>query len=78
MEIPPGRLQKIKQMDRRQLEIFCKSLYEQGQESVKSKSLNVEEIREVISKVKGIGEKRTNEIIAALEGRANGTEVEHD
>lgn len=69
---------KIKQMDRRQLEIFCKSLYEQGQESVKSQSLNVEEIREVISKVKGIGEKRTNEIIAALEGRANGTEVEHD
>ncbi len=63
---------KIKQMDRQQMERFCRSLYEQGQESAKEKGLTMDEIREVVKGVKGIGEKRASEIIAALEAKIHG------
>lgn len=49
------------------MERFCRSLYEQGQESAKEKGLTMDEIRETVKSVKGIGEKRANEIVAALE-----------
>lgn len=63
---------KIKQMDRQQMERFCRSLYEQGQESAKEKGLTMDEIQEAVKGVKGIGEKRASEIITALEAKIHG------
>lgn len=63
---------KIKQMDRQQMERFCRNLYEQGQESAKEKGLTMDEIREAVKGVKGIGEKRASEIITALEAKIHG------
>ena len=63
---------KIKKMDRQQMERFCRSLYEQGQESAKEKGLTMDEIQEAVKGVKGIGEKRASEIITALEAKIHG------
>lgn len=63
---------KIKQMDRQQMERFCRNLYEQGQESAKEKGLTMDEIREAVKGVKGIGEKRASEIITVLEAKIHG------
>lgn len=65
-------IKKIKQMDRQQMERFCRNFYEQGQESAKEKGLTMDEIREAVKGVKGIGEKRASEIITALEAKIHG------
>lgn len=57
----------VKKMDRQQFNSFCKNLYDQGRESVKRESLTSKEIKETLLTVKGIGEKRAEEIIEKLE-----------
>jgi ERCC4-type nuclease len=61
----------VKKMDRQQFNNFCKNLYDQGRESVKRKSLTSKEIKEVLLSVKGIGEKRAEEIVKKLEAKVN-------
>lgn len=59
---------EIKVMDRNQMESFLRSLYDQGveegQQSVKG--VDLEEIIDMIRTVKGIGEKRLQEIVSRV------------
>ena len=66
--------ERVKKMDRHQFEMFCKDLYDQGQQSVLSArpTLELDDVRIVLSEVKGIGKKRADQIIEALEVRMNG------
>lgn len=57
----------VKKMDRQQFENFCRSLYEQGQQSALESGISREQIREAILSVKGIGQKRVEEIMQAIE-----------
>lgn len=57
----------VKKMDRQQFEVFCRSLYEEGQKSALETGLSREQIREALLSVKGIGQKRVEEIMQAIE-----------
>lgn len=56
----------VKKMDRQQFERFCRSLYEQGQQSVTQRTINLEEVKAAILEIKGVGEKRADQIIEIL------------
>ena len=60
---------KVKKMDRQQFESFCRCLYEEGQQDgINSvKGVDIEEVREAVQSVKGIGEKKTEAIMQAIE-----------
>lgn len=57
----------VKKMDRQQFEAFCKSLYDQGVEAAREGGLTIDDIRKAVLSVKGIGQKRAEEIIKELE-----------
>lgn len=61
----------VKRMDRQQFEQFCKALYEEGQQSVLEvrNSIDFDDVRAVLVEVKGIGQKRADQIMLALEKR---------
>ena len=63
----------VKRMNINQFEKFCESLYRQGVEAGKASctetSISVDEIKGLLLDVKGIGEKRADEITAAFERR---------
>lgn len=61
--------EKVKKMDHGQMKSFYESMYMRGFEAGKeaARGLTVLEIREVLLQVKGIGEKKADVIIAALE-----------
>lgn len=58
----------VKKMDRQHFERFCKSLYDQGRDEALKDSIGMKEIKEVLLQVKGIGQKKADMIIEALEG----------
>lgn len=64
----------VKKMDRQQFEAFCKTLYEEGQQSVLEvrNSIDFDDVRAVLMEVKGIGQKRADQIMLALEKRMEG------
>lgn len=66
----------VKRMDRQQFNRFCENLYNQGKEAVKRESLTSEEIRSVLLAVKGIGEKRADEIVKKLEDKVKEKECQ--
>lgn len=66
----------VKKMDRQQFNRFCESLYNQGKDAVKRESLTSEEIRSVLLTVKGIGEKRADEIVKKLEEKVKEKECQ--
>lgn len=66
----------VKKMDRQQFNRFCENLYNQGKEAVKRESLTSEEIRSVLLTVKGIGEKRADEIARKLEEKVKEKECQ--
>lgn len=66
----------VKRMDRQQFNRFCENLYNQGKEAVKRESLTSEEIRSVLLTVKGIGEKRADEIVKKLEEKVKEKECQ--
>lgn len=59
----------VKKMDRQQFERFCRALYEEGQQSVEkvTKGIDLQDVKEAVLSVKGIGQKRAEEILEALE-----------
>jgi len=63
----------IKKMDHSQMSAFCENLYKNGYVDGKkaAEGLTVDEVKEVLASVKGIGEKRVEIIIQALEERMN-------
>lgn len=58
----------VKKMDHRQMSSFCENLYKRGYEAGKKDSteLSDEEIMQAILQIKGIGEKKANDILHAL------------
>lgn len=62
---------KVKKMDRQQFEAFCRALFEEGQKSVEQSQsgIDISEVRAVLLEVKGIGEKRADQIIEKLTER---------
>ena len=55
-------------MDHGQMSSFCKDIYIKGYEAGKKEAegLSESEVLQVILQVKGIGEKKANDIVAAL------------
>ena len=62
------KYQSIRKMDHGQMSAFCETLYKEGFENGKkaAEGLTVDEVREAILNVKGIGEKKAADIIAAI------------
>ncbi len=58
----------IRKMDHGQMSAFCENLYKRGYEAGKQEAsgLSDEEITQAILQVKGIGEKKANDILQAL------------
>ncbi len=58
----------IKRMDHGQMNEFCERMYSKGYEEGKkdAEGLTVDEMRSVILRIKGIGEKRAADIVTAL------------
>jgi 3-methyladenine DNA glycosylase/8-oxoguanine DNA glycosylase len=58
----------IRKMDHGQMDAFCKSLYKSGYELGKKEAegLSESEIRAAILSVKGIGEKKADDIMQAI------------
>lgn len=59
---------EIKKFDRQQMEEFCKNLYMEGYKDGKEDipGIDLEKVVEAISQVKGIGEKRLQNIIDSV------------
>ncbi len=58
----------VKKMDHGQMSAFCEGLYKRGYEARKQENpgLSDEEVMQAILQVKGIGEKKANDILQAL------------
>lgn len=73
-EITRETYKNVKKYDRQQFTAFCTNLYgygyEDGRESVPG--IDVAEIMEAVSKVKGIGSKKMDDIKAAIESMLSG------
>lgn len=65
--------QLIRKMDHCQMTLWAESIYKSGYKDGQkaAEGLTAPEIREVLLTVKGLGEKRVNAIIAALETAMN-------
>ena len=59
----------VKKMDHGQMSDFCRDIYKRGYEAGKKETegLSEEEIRKAVLGVKGIGEKKAEDIVQALE-----------
>lgn len=62
---------KVKKMDRQQFENFCRCLYEEGQQDgINSvKGVDIEEVREAVQSVRGVGKGKAELIVNAIEAR---------
>lgn len=62
---------KVKKMDRDEMENFLLKIYEEGQQSIlKTRNeIDFEDVRITLMEIKGIGQKRTDQIMMALEER---------
>ncbi len=58
---------KIKAMDRETMDNFIQNIYQTGKDDVHTTEVDFDKLREDISKIKGIGESRLNEIMAVIE-----------
>ncbi len=70
----------VKKMDHSQMSDFLKSVYMNGRaDGVEAtEGLNLEEIKQVILGLKGIGEKRATMILDAIDARLNEKHVEKE
>lgn len=58
---------KIKSMDREAMDNFIQNIYQTEKNDVHAAEVDFDKLREDISKIKGIGESRLNEIMAVIE-----------
>jgi hypothetical protein len=67
---------RIRKMDHCQMTLYVESIYKSGYADGKkdAEGLTANEIREVLLQVKGIGEKRVDIIVSALEAAMNNKE----
>lgn len=57
----------IKKMDKAQMQAFLQDICQSAKEEAGGTALNLEGLRTELSKVKGVGETRLNEIMAVIE-----------
>ena len=57
----------IKKMDREQMETFFRNIYDMGRNSNQEAVVDFSELRERLSKIKGIGEKRLDLVMETVE-----------
>ena len=57
----------IKKMDREQMETFFRNIYDMGKNSNQETVVDFSELRERLSKIKGIGEKRLEIVMDTVE-----------
>lgn len=69
---------RVKKMDHRQMEEFCRNLYmsgyEDGRESVPG--IDIKQVKEAIAGTKGIGESRLRSIMNSIEEKFGGSHDE--
>ena len=58
---------KVKSMNREEMNRFVREIYSDAVQSSDSHYLDYDKLREDISKVKGVGESRLNEIMAIID-----------
>ena len=58
---------QIKAKNRSEMEIFVKKVYNMGLEAAKTQSIDYDSLRTELSKIKGVGESRLNEIMTVIE-----------
>ena len=60
---------KIKSMDRETMNHFVQNVYQQGCKAAESHSIDYYKLRADLSRIKGIGESRLNEIMSVIDKR---------
>lgn len=68
------KYQQIRKMDHGQMSLFVENVYKEGFKDGKeaAEGLTIDEVREVLLSVKGIGEKKAADIVAVLTERMEG------
>lgn len=74
IELNRKTYKNVKRMDHAQMNTFCEGIYMKGYEEGKNESagLSESEILQAVLCVKGIGEKKANDIVAALTQKQHG------
>ncbi|MCM1102000.1 MAG: hypothetical protein NC398_11520 [Acetatifactor muris] len=67
-ELNRKEYKEVKKMDHGQMSDFCNRIYQRGHEAGKKESagLSEAELRKAVLRVKGIGEKKAEDIVQAL------------
>ena len=63
---------QLKSFDKEKMQAVLTNIYLEGVNSVETSNVDLDELRSVIGGVKGIGEKRLDEIMAAIGEYLNG------
>ena len=63
---------QFKSFDKEKMQAVLTNIYLEGVHSVETSNVDLDELRSVIGSVKGIGEKRLDEIMAAIGEYLNG------
>ncbi len=58
---------KIKSMTREEMQIFLTNYYQNAVEDAERTTVNLENLRSALSEIKGVGEKRLDEIMGVIE-----------
>ena len=70
-ELPRSLYKELKAMNREQMHNVLTDIYKQGAESVKTASVDLDELRKAIGSINGIGEKRLDEIMTIIKNAIN-------
>ncbi|MBR1751212.1 MAG: hypothetical protein IJ740_10105 [Ruminococcus sp.] len=70
-ELPRSLYKELKAMNREQMQTVLTDIYKQGAESVKTASVDLDELRKAIGNINGIGEKRLDEIMRVIDEFVN-------
>ena len=65
-ELTRDLYKQLKSFDKEKMQAVLTNIYLEGVNSVETSSIDLDELRAVIGSVKGIGEKRLDEIMAAI------------
>ena len=70
-ELSRALYKEFKSMKREKMQEVLTNIYLQGVQSVETASVDLDKLREELSKISGIGEKRLNEIMAVIDSFVN-------
>ncbi|SDB41029.1 hypothetical protein SAMN02910317_02054 [Ruminococcaceae bacterium FB2012] len=66
-ELPRSMYKELKNMNRERMQEVLTNIYKQGVQSAEVASVDLDTLRAEIGKIKGIGEKRLDEIMVVIE-----------